>query len=278
MRIAAATALSRSALAVAPRPAPGAWRSSAARRRRDWRPAPTTAAWQWQLQGKLDTGVEAARLRRRRLRTPARRRAARCTASGRQGDLLPRRRQLGELPARRRPFPRSVIGDRYEGFPDERWLDIRRFHLFAGAARTRIAMCARKGFDAVEPDNIAGWENKTGFEISPRRPAPLQPLDRPPGPRPRHGGGAEERRPPGRSSWSASFDFAIVEQCFQYEECGLYRPFVERGKAVFEAEYELEPAAILRRGRGARLQRRSASPTTSSPGPGNRALPARLGG
>jgi hypothetical protein len=36
------------------------------------------------------------------------------------------------------------------------------------------------------------------------------------------------------------FDFAIVEQCFQYEECGLYRPFVEHGKAVFEAEYELE--------------------------------------
>jgi hypothetical protein len=39
-----------------------------------------------------------------------------------------------------------------------------------------------------------------------------------------------------------SFDFAIVEQCFQYEECGLYRPFVAAGKAVFEAEYELDPA------------------------------------
>jgi hypothetical protein len=39
-----------------------------------------------------------------------------------------------------------------------------------------------------------------------------------------------------------SFDFAIVEQCFQYAECGLYRPFVAAGKAVFEAEYELDPA------------------------------------
>ena len=38
------------------------------------------------------------------------------------------------------------------------------------------------------------------------------------------------------------FDFAIVEQCFQYRECGLYKTFVEHGKAVFEAEYELDPA------------------------------------
>ena len=44
-----------------------------------------------------------------------------------------------------------------------------------------------------------------------------------------------------------NFDFAIVEQCFQYDECGLYEPFVDAGKAVFEAEYELEPAALLRR-------------------------------
>jgi len=37
------------------------------------------------------------------------------------------------------------------------------------------------------------------------------------------------------------FDFAIVEQCFQYEECGPYRTFVEHHKAVFETEYELGP-------------------------------------
>ena len=39
-----------------------------------------------------------------------------------------------------------------------------------------------------------------------------------------------------------AFDFAIVEECFQYDECGVYRPFVERGKAVFVAEYELDPS------------------------------------
>ena len=38
-----------------------------------------------------------------------------------------------------------------------------------------------------------------------------------------------------------SFDFAIVEQCFQYDECGLLPALRRAGKAVFEAEYELDP-------------------------------------
>ncbi len=39
-----------------------------------------------------------------------------------------------------------------------------------------------------------------------------------------------------------SFDFAIVEQCFEFDECTKYVPFVDRGKAVFEAEYDANPA------------------------------------
>jgi Glycoside-hydrolase family GH114 len=38
------------------------------------------------------------------------------------------------------------------------------------------------------------------------------------------------------------FDFAIVEQCFQYHECGYYQLFVRDDKAVYEAEYEQRPA------------------------------------
>ena len=43
------------------------------------------------------------------------------------------------------------------------------------------------------------------------------------------------------------FDFAVVEQCFQYHECGRFSPFIEAGKAVFEAEYEIaaEPATAI---------------------------------
>jgi hypothetical protein len=207
---------------------------------RHWRPPPTTAAWQWQLQGKIDTsvaaglydvdGFEATKHVVRALHRQ--RRKVICYLD--VGSWESYRPDAGE-------FPSSVIGKRYEGFPDESWLDVRRYPAFAAPLRARIAMCAHKGFDAVEPDNLAGWENETGFEI----------------------GAADQLR---FNRWIArqvhargmavalkndgtqvgqlldSFDFAIVEQCFQYEECGLYRPFVEAGKAVLAAEYELDPA------------------------------------
>jgi glycosyl hydrolase family 114 len=44
-----------------------------------------------------------------------------------------------------------------------------------------------------------------------------------------------------------SFDFAVVEQCFQYHECERFSAFVEAGKAVFEAEYELDPSEYCER-------------------------------
>ena len=33
------------------------------------------------------------------------------------------------------------------------------------------------------------------------------------------------------------FDFAVNEQCFEYNECSALQPFTENNKAVFNAEY-----------------------------------------
>ena len=38
----------------------------------------------------------------------------------------------------------------------------------------------------------------------------------------------------------AHFDWALNEECFQYEECETLLPFIEAGKAVFNVEYSLE--------------------------------------
>jgi hypothetical protein len=58
-----------------------------------------------------------------------------------------------------------VIGDPYEGWPGERWLDIRRIDLLAPLIGQRLELCRIKGFDAVEPDNIDGYTNDTGFSL-----------------------------------------------------------------------------------------------------------------
>jgi hypothetical protein len=212
-----------------------------------WRPAPRTAAWQWQLQGKLDLGVSAAVYDVDGFDTTA----AQVSALHRRGRRVVCYLDVGSwesfrLDAAR--FPRSVIGRRYEGFPNERWLDVSRFRLFAKPLEQRMSMCARKGFDAVEPDNVTGWEpeNHTGFRIT--RAQQLR-FNRWVARQVHARGMAVALKNDARQvrQLAGAFDFAVVEQCFQYRECGYYRPFVSQGKAVFEAEYELEPAAFCAR-------------------------------
>ena len=63
-------------------------------------------------------------------------------------------------------FPEEVIGNVYEGFEDENWLDIREIDLLAPIMRARLDMIQEKGFDGFEPDNINGYQNETGFNLS----------------------------------------------------------------------------------------------------------------
>ena len=206
-----------------------------------WEPMATTAPWQWQLQGKVDTGVPACVFDVDGFETPG----ATVAALHRSGRVAICYLDVGSWESYRPDagrFPRSVIGRRYEGFPDERWLDIAHFRRFAPILERRFRLCARKGFDAVEPDNVAGFENRTGFDLTA---AEQLRFNRWVAARVRALGMAVALKNDPRQvrALLPRFDFAIVEQCFQYEECESYKPFVSDGKAVFEAEYELEPSA-----------------------------------
>ena len=204
-----------------------------------WQAAPTTAPWQWQLQGKIDTSVAACVFDVDGFETP-RATVAALHSSGRVAICY---LDVGSWESYRpdaKRFPRSVLGRRYEGFPNERWLDIAHFHRFAPILARRFRICAHKGFDAVEPDNLAGFENRTGFPLTA---AEQLRFNRWVATRVHALGMAVALKNDPRQVGAllGHFDFAIVEQCFQYEECGSYEPFVRAGKAVFEAEYELEP-------------------------------------
>lgn len=63
-------------------------------------------------------------------------------------------------------FPQSVIGNEYDGYPDENWLDIREIELLGPIMEARFNMIKSKGFDGIEPDNMNGYQNNTGFDIS----------------------------------------------------------------------------------------------------------------
>jgi hypothetical protein len=134
-------------------------------------------------------------------------------------------------------FPKSVLG-RSNGWPGERWLDIRQLAILEPIMTARFGMCKEKGFDAVEPDNIEGYANKTGFPLTAQEQltynewvaeevhslgmAVLQKND-------------GEQTP----QLESYFDGALTEQCNQYSECADFDPYLAAGKPVLNAEYKL---------------------------------------
>ncbi|MBT0608304.1 endo alpha-1,4 polygalactosaminidase [Aequorivita echinoideorum] len=63
-------------------------------------------------------------------------------------------------------FPENIIGNLYDEYPDEKWLDIRQIEILAPIIEARFDMIKKKGFDGIEPDNMNGYQNNTGFDIS----------------------------------------------------------------------------------------------------------------
>jgi hypothetical protein len=59
-------------------------------------------------------------------------------------------------------FPKVVFGNRLDGWPGERWLDIRAVDILVPIMTARIDECAKKGFDAVDPANMDGWRSRAG--------------------------------------------------------------------------------------------------------------------
>jgi hypothetical protein len=205
-----------------------------------WHPAPTTAAWQWELQGKFELTPGASVYDIDAFEASA----ANVRAIHRKGAEAICYVDVGSWEEYRpdaSKFPKSVLGKRYEGYPEERWLDIAHYKKFAPIMEKRFRLCAEKGFDAVEPDNIAGWENRTGFPLTRDDQlrynrwvaAAVHKLGM---------SVALKNDPRQAKQLVGDFDFAIVEECFQYHECGFYKPFIEAGKAVYETEYELPKA------------------------------------
>jgi hypothetical protein len=135
-------------------------------------------------------------------------------------------------------FPSSVLG-KENGWPGERWLDIRKLDVLGPIMEARLDLCKAKGFDGVEPDNIDGYTNDPGFPLTYQDQLNYNIFL------------ANAAHARGLSVGLKNdveqvqdllpyFDWALDEECFKYQECNLLLPFIKAGKAVFEVEYELK--------------------------------------
>jgi hypothetical protein len=139
-------------------------------------------------------------------------------------------------------FPASVLGSS-NGWPGERWLDISKLSILEPIMTARFQMCREKGFDAVEPDNMDGYENSTGFPLSASEQltydewiaGEVHAL-----------GMAVLQKNDGEQTAQLEpyFDGALDEQCNQYHECSNFQAYLAAGKPVLNAEYSLSTSSF----------------------------------
>jgi|YelNatPaOPRAMG01_1025707.scaffolds.fasta_scaffold129245_1 hypothetical protein len=137
-------------------------------------------------------------------------------------------------------FPPEVLGKDMEGWPGEKWLDIRRLDLLAPIMEARLDLAAQKGCDGVDPDNVNGYTHDTGFPLTYNDQITYNVFLT----QAAHSRGLAiglkndlEQIP----DLLPYFDWILNEECFTYQECNQLLPFVQAGKPVLVIEYELPP-------------------------------------
>ncbi|XOU94965.1 MAG: endo alpha-1,4 polygalactosaminidase [Candidatus Kerfeldbacteria bacterium] len=136
-------------------------------------------------------------------------------------------------------FPENVLGKTLDGWENEKWLDVSSYTEFSSIIEARLDLAVEKGCDAVEPDNVDGYQNISGFKLTSNDQLIYNKWL------------AEQAHDRGLSiglkndldqinDLVGQFDFAVNEQCFEYDECELLLPFINQGKAVLGVEYEIE--------------------------------------
>jgi hypothetical protein len=137
-----------------------------------------------------------------------------------------------------------LIGNPFSGFRNEYMLNINNDKGQADFIRKMVAArtdrVAANGFDAVEYDVLANYENKSGFPITYATQASFNislttiahnhflsvPLK-------------SDVDQATDSTIESAFDFVIDEQCNQYSQCGNYSAWQAAGKSIFNVEYKL---------------------------------------
>ncbi|MDP6715207.1 MAG: endo alpha-1,4 polygalactosaminidase [SAR202 cluster bacterium] len=149
-------------------------------------------------------------------------------------------------------FPQNVIGKNLDDWDGERWLDIRRLDALGPILEARFDDCQQKGFDGIEPDNVDGFLNDTGFPLTYDDQLKFNIWL------------ADQAHQRGLSiglkndmdqiaDLLSHFDWALNEECFQFDECETLLPFIEAGKPVFNVEYALEISEFCDRARAMRF-------------------------
>jgi hypothetical protein len=101
----------------------------------------------------------------------------------------------------------------------------------------RLDLAVAKGCDGVEPDNVDGFDNATGFPLTANDQLSYNRFLADEAHKRDLAVGLKNDLAQIRQL-VGNFDFAVNEQCFEFSECAELSPFIAANKPVFHAEYD----------------------------------------
>jgi hypothetical protein len=201
-----------------------------------WYQPESGVSWQIQLQGNPNTGYDVSLYDLDLFDTPgstlddlhAAGRSVLCYFSG--GSYESWRIDANQ-------FASDDLGQELNGWPGERWLDIRSESV-RSIMLDRLDLAVSQGCDGVDVDNMDGYTNSSGFDLTANDQLDYNRFM------------AEAAHQRGLAIALKNdldqitelvnlYDLAVNEQCYQYDECDLLAPFIEQGKPVLQIEYEM---------------------------------------
>jgi hypothetical protein len=198
-----------------------------------WQPRPGTS-WQWQISGTIDTSVNVAMYDVDLFDTPQSTIDA-LHAAGRKVICYFSAGTYEDWRSDATKFPSSSYGNAVDGWPGENWLDTRNTTV-RSIMQSRMDLAVTKHCDGVEPDNVDGYTNGSGFPLTSATQLDYNKF---------LATSAHQRSlsvglkndVDQVSALVGYFDWALNEQCFKYNECDTLEPFITANKAVFSVEY-----------------------------------------
>ncbi|KAM5352178.1 hypothetical protein ACJ41O_004901 [Fusarium nematophilum] len=132
-------------------------------------------------------------------------------------------------------FNKKDLGKGLDGWPGERWLNIRSTSV-RNIMKKRIKYAAQKGCDAIDPDNVDGYQNDNGLGLTAADSISyIKFLS------------AEAAKYNMSTGLKNAGDiiksvlpyvaFSVNEQCVEYSECETFAAFIKAKKPVFNIEY-----------------------------------------
>jgi len=201
----------------------------------NWYQPAVLTTWQWQLQGAVNTSYDVD-LYDIDLFDSSEAQIQQIQQSGKKVICYFSAGSYEEWRSDADQFSANDLGNPLDGWPGERWLDIRSDNVQT-IMKNRLDLAVQKGCDGVEPDNVDGYTNPSGFNFTAMDQLTFNRFI------------ANESHSRGLSVGLKNdldqvedlveyFDFSVNEQCSAYSECDALTPFINSGKPVLHVEYD----------------------------------------